>query len=236
MPGSFGPEDYLDSHQDYFDDRVDLQEKPEDRHFTIWAVDNLPEFDVGDVIWHQYDPPKALGKLPHVSSQALLDLAAASVDNVRTRALEEAQEMTDEEARRLADARAEREARRAKDLYLPIIIVDTEAPEIITPSDAPTQNSPSTHPEASVDNSVVVEPPEIPIPSPPISVKGRLSALRRLLQRGGSRNVDQGESSAMGSAREVLHKLERKLDAGRRGYKIPSGEGSSQQALSDLIV
>ncbi|KAM6538826.1 hypothetical protein FALCPG4_000681 [Fusarium falciforme] len=188
MPGSFGPEDYIDFYDNPFETLDEIQTAWKDREPPVsWSAKNLSEIDVADIDWHKYDPPAALRKTPNITSQVLLDILWTSLENVKASNLEEnRQKQEAEEQRRLA----EEDKGKGKEPYLPIII----------PADTSAQ--PDTTPLVSiicqVGSAVTTTTPEVITKAK--ANKKRLFALRRLFQR----RHEKGESSATGAALGAL--------------------------------
>lgn len=188
MPGSFGPEDYIDFYDNPFETLDEIQTTWKEREPPVsWSAKNLQEIDVADIDWHKYDPPAALRKTPNITSQVLLDILWTSLENVKASSLEEdRQKQEAEEQRRLT----EEDKGKGKEPYLPIII----------PTDTSAQ--PDTTPLVStigqIGSPVTTTTPEAITKAK--ANKKRLFALRRLFQR----KHEKGESSATGAALEAL--------------------------------
>lgn len=200
MPGSFGPEDFIDFYHDPFDALEELQDqwRSKDR-----GLDKLPELDLGDVDWHKYAPPRSLRTAPTVRSQVLLDIVASSIENIKTRIAEEDRQKLEEDELRVAEEDATRQARRGKEPYLPIVMVrevpkPEPAAEITADSEAPRTEETRNESQPGDSKSVLL---------PATIEKRRRFALRRLFQRSSEREerAERGESSASGAAREALH-------------------------------
>lgn len=188
MPGSFGPEDYIDFYDNPFDTLDEIQTAWEDREPPVsWSTKNLSEIDVTDIDWHKYDPPAALRKTPNITSQVLLDILWTSLENIKANNLEQGRQKQEaEQQRRLAE-----EAKgKGKEPYLPIIIpADTSAQHDATPRVSIISQS---------DSAVAITAPEAITGAK--TNKKCLFALRRLFQR----RHEKGESSATGAALGAL--------------------------------
>lgn len=229
MPGSFSPEDFVDFYDDPFAALEQIQDtwRSKDRE-APWSTDKLSDLDLGDVDWHKYGPPAMLKRAPNVTSQILLDIVAASIDNVKARIAEEdRQREAEEEQRRAAEEEAARQARNGKgpEPYLPIIMVLDEPPAEAA-SDAPGQAQ-------TADSQAEASGSEPAPPSTSAAVfaakveKRRKFALRRLFHR----STEKGESSSAGGAREALRqKLEAKLD----NVDISAADSNTQKTIQEL--
>lgn len=192
MPGSFGPEDYIDFYDNPFDDLESIQAAFREREARVpWSANNLSEVDVTNVDWYEYTPPKALRKAPNITSQVLLDIILSSIENVKTQAADQQrQKLHEEEQTKLAADNAKK-LDKGKGPYLPIII-----PQDKTISDDRTFRFSIV---SQSESTSTVTGPDVPAKPE----KRRKFALRRLFHRSHQR----GESSTTGSALEALRKI-----------------------------
>ncbi|KND90195.1 tRNA-dihydrouridine(20a/20b) synthase [NAD(P)+]-like protein [Tolypocladium ophioglossoides CBS 100239] len=229
VPRSFSPEDVIDFYDNPFATLEQLRDtwRSKDRD-APWSTDKLSDLDLGDVDWHKYGPPAMLRKAPNVTSQILLDIVAASIDNVKARIVEEDRQRLEEERRRATEEEAVRQARNGKgpEPYLPIIIVpDEPPPEAANDAPVPAQTTNGSRAEANGSGSV---PPSTSAAAFAAKVeKRRKFALRRLFHR----SPEKGESSSAGGAREALRqKLEAKLD----DVDISAADSNTQKTILEL--
>ncbi|KAL7942234.1 hypothetical protein V8C42DRAFT_162163 [Trichoderma barbatum] len=207
VSASLGPEDCINFYENPYTALGKLQDagknkQPESPVSTEKPadIDNNGSIngDINGIDWHDYDPPTALRKTPNVTSQILLDIIFASIENVKTRVGEEKRlkkEAAEEAARRTAE---EKQKAKGKEPYLPIFIPPEEPPARSSDADMIPMMS------GAVPDFIVLGPPGVPNKGG----KRRKFALRNLFQR----NPDGGESSAAGRAREALrNKLETKI-------------------------
>ncbi|KAK7421031.1 hypothetical protein QQX98_002389 [Neonectria punicea] len=195
MPGSFTPEDYIDFYDNPFDDLEHLQAAWRDREALIpWSTNNLSDVDVTHVDWFQYNPPAALRKATHITSQVLLDIVSSSIENVKTQAAEKHRlKREGKEQSKLAEDTAKK-LDKGKGPYLPIIIPqDKPKPEI--------DDRTPRHSIISLSGSTSTVTTTTDISSKP--EKRRKFAIRKFFQR----SHDKGESSATGSTLETLRKI-----------------------------
>lgn len=221
MPGSFTPEDYIDFYENRFDDLENLQAAWRDREALVsWSTNNLSDVDVADVDWYKYNPPAALRKATHITSQVLLDIVWSSIENVKTQAAEHHRQRREEkEQSKLAEDTAKK-LDKGKGPYLPIIIPqDKPQPELDdrTPRHSIISLSGSTSTVTTAD-----------VPSKP--GKRRKFALRKFFQR----SHDKGESSSTGSTLEAL----RKIYESRQVNRNPTSDAtavSKAESLGELV-
>ncbi|KAF4975314.1 hypothetical protein FZEAL_7879 [Fusarium zealandicum] len=210
MPGSFGPEDYLDFYDNPFETLDGLQNAWKDREPPVsWLAKNLTDVDVDNIDWHKYDPPAALKKAPNVRAQVLVNILWSSLENVKARNVQEDHQKQEqdeqEEQRRLKG--------KGKYPYLPIIIpVETPVQPDITPraSIIPESGSALT----------ITKPDTI---SKAKANKKRLYVLRRLFQRGHERGESSATGAALGALREQAEQAENSSQS-RRSIKPPLNE------------
>lgn len=192
MPGTFGPEDYIDFYEDPFAALEDIQTAWRDKKpAEPWSARNLADVHIGGIDWHKYSPPVALRRAPNVTSQVLLDVLWSSVENVEARNNSEDRQRLEEEQKRLAESDADRKGK-MKEPYLPIIIPH-EIP-VTQDSTATPRDSVISQPDSSLTTA--------PVNTSPVAKtrKRRAFILRRLFQRSNER----GESSTAGAALELL--------------------------------
>ncbi|PNY26889.1 tRNA-dihydrouridine(20a/20b) synthase [NAD(P)+]-like protein, partial [Tolypocladium capitatum] len=234
MPASFGPKGFVDFYDDPFAALEQIQDtwRSRDRE-APWSTDKLSHLDLGDVDWHKYGPPAMLQKAPNVTSQILLDIVAASIDNVKARIAEEdRQRLEEDEQRRAAEAEAARRPRNGKGPgpYLPIIIVPDEPPPEAAPEaadDAPVPARTTDGSRAEAHGSGAVPPGTSAATFAAKVEKRRKFALRRLFHR----STEKGESSSAGGAREALRqKLEAKLD----DVDISAADSNTRKTILEL--
>ncbi|KAM5356211.1 hypothetical protein ACJ41O_002857 [Fusarium nematophilum] len=223
MPGSFGPEDYIDFYENPFEALEDMQTAWKDREPAVsWSAKNLSGVGVANIDWHRYNPPPALRKTPNVTSQILLDVIWSSLENVKTRNLEEDRQRQEEEERRKAAEDGGCEKGKAKEPYLPIII--------------PIENSipnNNTAPRASVisesDSALTVTGPDVTsiATAKAKANKRRMFALRRLFQR----SHEKGESSATGAALGALREQVEQVDHFPRFNRLTKSASANSEEV-----
>ena len=206
MPGSFGPEDYLD----FYDNPVETLERLQDEwrsreHARPWS--RLPVLDLGDVGWHKYGPPKVLKKTPTVTSSTLLDIVIESIDNVEARAAEELRVRREEEAHQLAEEIAKKDAEKSNEPYLPIIM---QQPVQLSETTVPTRtDSLSEARVSSIRRNISVRSTGSGLLVVPTKAeKRRKFALRRLFQRVTDRNPSVESNAFAGARGSVRQKIE----------------------------
>ncbi|KAH7137178.1 hypothetical protein B0J13DRAFT_73198 [Dactylonectria estremocensis] len=193
MPGSFGPEDYIEFYDNPFDNLESVQAAFRARESRVpWSANNLSGVDVTNVDWYEYTPPKALSKAPNITAQVLLDIVFSSIENVKTQAADQKRQKLDDEQSKLDEDNA-RKLDKGKEPYLPIIIPqDRPVPDVKASCLSITSQS---------DSLAAVISPDLAIP---IKIeKRRKFALRKLFQR----TYQRGESSATGSTLDTLRKI-----------------------------
>lgn len=191
MPGAFGPEDYLNFYESPFEvlnGSETSREKQEQR--ISWAVKKLPDLDILDLDWHEYNPPKALRKAPNITSQVLLDVLQSSVENVNARIMEEDRQKKENEEQRKQE---ENEKGKSKEPYLPIIIPAEPSVEVKANHAVPP-------PKIKKEILMTTFGPSVVTKADARANKRRLFALRRFFQR----SDERGESSATGAALGAL--------------------------------
>lgn len=195
MPGSFTPEDYIDFYESPFEDLENIQTAWKDRDMAMpWSTNNLDEVDVTDISWHEYKPPAALNRAPNVTSQVLQDILYSSVENVRTRAVEELQKQLQEDERRRRD---NDNKGKGKGPYLPIIVPEDKSESSQSRvKDGDDDTTPRLSSVSQTPSSTLVDPRAKP-------EKRRMFAFRKLFHR----SHEKGESSATGSAIESLRRI-----------------------------
>ncbi|KAF5004643.1 hypothetical protein FDECE_8881 [Fusarium decemcellulare] len=224
MPGAFGPEDYIDFYENPFETLEEIQTAWDDRGPPVsWSVKNLSGVDVTNIDWHKYNPPAALRKAPNITSQVLLDVLWSSLENVKTRNLEEDRQKKEKEEQRKI---AESDKGKGKEPYLPIII----------PAETTIQIDDST-PRASVishsDSTVTITNPEVVLKAK--ANKKRLFALRRLFQRSHEKGESSAAGAALGSLRDQGDSVEKFSTRFHRITKsIPEGEVECVSCLDDF--
>ncbi|KAI9172024.1 tRNA-dihydrouridine(20a/20b) synthase [Paramyrothecium foliicola] len=182
---------------------------------------SIPEVNIGDVDWTEFKPPALLGKAPTVTSQILLDIVASSIDNVKARAAEEYRLKSEEEVARAREQKAAMEARRAEELFLPIIVREETESSPRPPKDFAEIISRNSLGSSSDDHT----PDVSALAGDSNKPRRRKVGLKRLFHRTG----DGGESSVVVGTRETLRqKLRTKLNS----LEIDSSELLAQQALS----
>ena len=221
MPGSFGPEDYIDFYDNPFDDLENLQAAWRDREALVsWSTNNLSDVDVADVDWYKYNPPAALRKATHITSQVLLDIVWSSIENVKTHAAEQHRQQREEmEQSKLAEATAKK-LDKGKGPYLPIIIPqDKPKPELDdkTPRHSIISLSGSTSTVTAAD-----------VPAKP--GKRRKFALRKFFQR----SHEKGESSSTGSKLETIRKIYESRQVNRNST-LDATTASITESLGELM-
>jgi hypothetical protein len=198
-----------------------------------------PELRWDVVDWRKFEPPAALRKTPHVTSQVLLDIVQSSIERVRESVRNERrQELMAEEQRLLQELETRKAKQKGKEPYLPIIMVEDEPVPGNSLSEDPrsSHDGPSLHTTHSNDTVASLASDDASFHSLPTSGlvvlpgshklhKSRESAIRRLFKR----NTEKGESSAEGSAREGL--LQRLLDT-----RAANSSKSADQKTTDAVA
>ncbi|TWU78406.1 hypothetical protein ED733_008790 [Metarhizium rileyi] len=184
----------------------------------------MSDIDIGDINWHQYEPPGLLRKAPDFTPSVLLQMLFASVENVQTRiAQEDRQRQLDDERRKSAEEQSHKNDK-LPEPYLPIII----PPErLIEPDASPTTildgaklafyNTVSVKLAGKATEVAVVKNPG-----------WRRLAIHKLFHK----TPEMGESSAAGGVRETLRK---KLEVGLRKIDIAKMDVKTQHSLLALM-
>ncbi|KAM0215853.1 hypothetical protein ACHAPA_001714 [Fusarium lateritium] len=223
MPGTFGPEDYIDFYDNPLEILDKLESAWEKREPRVsWSVNNLPNLDIVDLDWHKYDPPKALKKAPNITSQVLLDILQSSLENVKARNFEQDRQKEDLEQQRKLE---EIEKEKGKEPYLPVIIpaenhveekgIDTHTPPKTRPKILMTTFGPSVVTKTDIKAN-----------------KKRIFALRRFFQR----SNEKGESSTAGEALAVLREEAADVERNREvlGLLTKSNSAEAVECVSCL--
>ncbi|KPM39932.1 hypothetical protein AK830_g6607 [Neonectria ditissima] len=222
MPGSFSPEDYIDFYENPFDDLENLQTAWRDRDTLVpWSTNNLSNVDVTDVDWYQYNPPAALRKATHITSQVLLDIIWSSIENVKTQAAEQQRQKREKKEQSKLAEDAAKKLDKGKEPYLPINIPQDKPKPYIddkTPRHSIISLSGSTSTITATD-----------IPSKP--EKRRKFALRKFFQRGHGK----GESSSTGSTLEALRKTYESRQVSSRNSTSDATTVSRTGSLGELV-
>ncbi|PTB69823.1 hypothetical protein BBK36DRAFT_1110025 [Trichoderma citrinoviride] len=201
MSASLGPEDCIDFYENPYTALEKLQDAGKVKEMVSKVMRETPaDGSINDIDWRQYEPPTALRKTPNVTSQILLNIIFSSIENVKRRVAEEQRikaEAAEEAARRTAEGKHKA---KGKEPYLPIVIA-SEEPPLAEPSRT-SANGPAQSLTAPGDQGAPTKEEKVE--------KRRKFALRRLFQR----NLDRGESSAAGCAREALrNKVETQIQS-----------------------
>jgi hypothetical protein len=202
MPGTFGPEDYIDFYDNPLETLEKLESAWEKREPRVsWSVNNLPSLDIVDLDWHKYNPPGALRKAPNITSQVLLDILQSSLKNVKERNFEQDRQKEELEQQRKLE---ETDKGKSKEPYLPIIIpVENHVEE--------KENTIQTPPKTRPKILMTTFGPSVVTKTDAKANKKRVFALRRFFQR----SNEKGESSATGAALAVLEEEARDAERNR---------------------
>ncbi|KAG6248599.1 hypothetical protein E4U23_002856 [Claviceps purpurea] len=226
MPGSFGDEDVVEIHRN----QSEAVQATEDGiqnpapAAASWLAEHRVDINLGDVDWHNYEPPNALNKAPYVTSLILLDVLTQSIANVKARVAEEVQaKKTEDERLRLAEEEAAKN-RKSPEPYLPIIMT---AKRLLEP-DVSSVNGMYSRKDTTC-TSVIAASSNVTVSAVPIMKdRGwRRKAFRRLFQR----TPESGESSSAGGVREALRQ---KLEARLSKIDIATTDSMTQETLLAL--